>query len=792
MQQARPPHPGAFGALPPAVVEAVLERLARHELAALSTVCRAWAALPYAFVRALDVDCSTAGPAPPPAALPLCVALRELDASLPGVRSAWQPLAAQLLAARLPALRVLRVRHSSGLGGDDVRQLKAILAAQGPACKLHLAVTDRASLLALLGELPVPGLEALDLNVPTLPEGAAELLERAAAAQAAGGGAALRVGVWVCDWGGCSGLSVAEALHLHRRLGAAGCCTLGGLEAVGCAGAADIERLSELTGLRQLGVSIKRATAASGAAAAAGAASPAPSSSGGDGGPLAALMPLRGTLERLTIQGSLPPAPAPAALGAPAPPLAALTGLTKLVLAKQWGAALPVAPIAALTRLRELVVERMRLAHAAELACLGALAELRVLSLTLTVGAAELVDQARRGAWQLAAPPRSVQRGLEDCVRGLAVSTDRGGSAGAACSCCCGGGADGGGGDRGGEQLVAGAPGQGAAHATELLREVAGCPASADADSPALLDWRWLVQLSRLEVAWLHVPHVELAALPPSLTELDAQQPHELMPACVTCTPPGAAWLPRLRRAVLPRVLPPGAAAGGDDNESAGDGDAPAVLHGNAALLLRLALGAPALRELELVQWAVPPRAVCAAAAVLPRLRSLSLMEPERQPAAAAAAELRAALPASPSDVLPRGSRLVLTLSGEVHQPVVAGAASVEVFYWGVPVLTASDTLCAGGGTGGRALQAAAQQPLALDAHGRGASGPGGWRPGRRGGAAGDGATCALAPGPLVLTHEAALPAIAPSGRYSMRLSAADAVTGAPLMCVDVWFRISG
>lgn len=64
----------------------------------------------------------------------------------------------------------------------------------------------------------------------------------------------------------------------------------------------------------------------------------------------------------------------------------------------------------------------------------------------------------------------------------------------------------------------------------------------------------------------LQVPHLDLACLPDSIIELDAQQPHNFTQVSITCcwattsnsggTSSGRFWLPNLRRLVLPRTLP--------------------------------------------------------------------------------------------------------------------------------------------------------------------------------------------------------------------------------------------
>jgi hypothetical protein len=196
------------------------------------------------------------------------------------------------------------------------------------------------------------------------------------------------------------------------------------------------------------------------------------------------------------------------------------------------------------------------------------------------------------------------------------------------------------------------------------------------------LDWRWLRHLQQLQVAWLQVPHLDLAYLPASLTELDVQQPHDLTPVSITCSSSSSrrasgthgsssnsssdVWLPNLKRLVLPRTLQiiraaawktrcafsndseadndlqaageahsSNSPAAGDSSEASDasddsdeDDDDLLQLHYNALLLLELAAGCPELHELQLVQWELPPAAVLAAARQLRYLKLLSLRQP--------------------------------------------------------------------------------------------------------------------------------------------------------------------
>jgi hypothetical protein len=157
---------------------------------------------------------------------------------------------------------------------------------------------------------------------------------------------------------------------------------------------------------------------------------------------------------------------------------------------------------------------------------------------------------------------------------------------------------------------------------------------------------------------------LDLTCLPSSLVELDAQQPRDLTRVSITCSHIRGINLPRLQHLVLPHLLQPaqqprmqGAHAGSlqdpleptsmasgnksrddADTEADSDGDsgsgsegAAADLqhHWEAAVLLSLALGAPELKDLELVQWQPPSAYVVAAAQSFPWLKLLSVVGPD-------------------------------------------------------------------------------------------------------------------------------------------------------------------
>lgn len=176
----------------------------------------------------------------------------------------------------------------------------------------------------------------------------------------------------------------------------------------------------------------------------------------------------------------------------------------------------------------------------------------------------------------------------------------------------------------------------------------------------------------------MQVPHVELSCLPPSLIELDAQQPHDLTAVSITCSgsrqsSTGSLNLPNLKRLVLPRTLQVSeqqavnamhlmtkedAAAAAepvtdnlDDQDVHGNEECVSVsefsegwsshssssydesadnllqLHHNAVLLLNLSLGCFELRDLQLVQWQLPVPAVVAAAQHVRHLKVISIAQ---------------------------------------------------------------------------------------------------------------------------------------------------------------------
>jgi hypothetical protein len=79
---------------------------------------------------------------------------------------------------------------------------------------------------------------------------------------------------------------------------------------------------------------------------------------------------------------------------------------------------------------------------------------------------------------------------------------------------------------------------------------------------------------------------------------------------------------------------------------------------------------------------------------------------------------------------------------------------TATVYYWGVPVYTQQGQLCNSSDSG-------------IDVN------------------------CPISPGPVSMAYHGHLPDSAPPGRYSLRIMAADAGSGATLMCVDAWFGVS-
>jgi hypothetical protein len=592
----------------------------------------------------------------------------------------WPVLAAALCRHRLPALRELHLQHSSQTDAAQLVQLRSILQVhvcvwraagwfgvaagphpclhcscpalaqvQGPGCALHLALTDKASLQALLPLLPIQGLASLELNVPFLADGMDALLLRAATIQASAlhdcddssqqhqqHYQRLCVSVWVCAWSGCPGVALQDALHLHTRLQQVPRCVMTGCEAIKVANAADVAALQQLAGLEALGIVFVGKQQQHYAVAA--------EDGGEDAGSMAAglaaaLRAGSSGLRQLNLRGS-PSCGWGLAPGLAQHPLAGLTSITKLSLLKDFSPQpLPLQEVAQLVQLQELALERVQLGSCDELACLGALTSLRVLSLVLTVQADELLDSQGPASqpWEEQAAAEAVA----DSLGQLALRR------GDACWCCR-------------RVFDAGAC------AADLHAQVCACSAGVTT-SPALIQWDWMRRLSRLETAWLQVrgwvsclclslplpvfacccsecasahrsplltrpptqvPHIDLACLPSSLVELDAQQPHDAATCSITCDARGVC-LPNLRLLVLPRPLVQGAAGGNDedsDEETDSDSDeALAVrLHHEAGLLLAIVGGCAQLRELELMQWAPPPAALLAAATELADLRRLS------------------------------------------------------------------------------------------------------------------------------------------------------------------------
>lgn len=172
---------------------------------------------------------------------------------------------------------------------------------QGPSCHLYLALTDKASLQSLLDLLPIQGLAHLDFNVPYLPEGAADLLAQAVVLQASSSSTqqqcryakpmsvgpqqgqlpqpqqqlmqnahqqvpqqhAFSIGVWVCCWGGCSGLELGAAQNIYQRLRASGC-ILHGCESINCRSTSDVVQLAGFEGLKALGFNYNKSSGGAG------------------------------------------------------------------------------------------------------------------------------------------------------------------------------------------------------------------------------------------------------------------------------------------------------------------------------------------------------------------------------------------------------------------------------------------------------------------------------------------------------------------------------------------------
>lgn len=155
-----------------------------------------------------------------------------------------------------------------------------------------------------------------------------------------------------------------------------------------------------------------------------------------------------------------------------------------------------------------------------------------------------------------------------------------------------------------------------------------------------------------------------------------------------------------------------------------------------------------------------------------------------------------------PSSVVPPGGQLSIVVDGTNTQQVTAGVATVTVWYYGVRVLSASDTLCPAAATQAAApvtqsvshrklmAPSSSQVSAATSSSSSWSSQSKMWQHYAHMQTMPNDGTCTLAAGPLHMTHTATLPGIAPRGSYSMRLAAADMVTGSQIMCLDVWFKV--
>lgn len=126
----------------------------------------------------------------------------------------------------------------------------------------------------------------LDLNVPYLPEGAADLLTQAARTHIQdrdkqqqqqhqqcnqhweeqqqplqqhmeqqhhqNGQQQFSIGVWVCCWGGCPGLDLQAAAHIYQQLQAAGC-QMHSCESINCSSSSDVRQLAHFQGMKAVG-----------------------------------------------------------------------------------------------------------------------------------------------------------------------------------------------------------------------------------------------------------------------------------------------------------------------------------------------------------------------------------------------------------------------------------------------------------------------------------------------------------------------------------------------------------
>ena len=403
-------------------------------------------------------------------------------------------------------------------------------------------------------------------------------------------------GLWVCCWGGCSGLPLEAAQELHAQLTSRlGPNCLLGLESINCRQRDQALQLARFQGVTSLGFNFPVVSHeewlrgseepwGSGGVAAAGGFRGLGGGGGGvlegledwgsgQGFDLRPLQCLGFALRQLSICGAPkegwgPPVSGELALGS-------LTQLTKLSLRKDWGdSPLGLGGVAMLTQLRELHLER-GVFRDSELAGLSALTQLTLLYLVIRpkeAGADNPVLQNAELAAAFGADVYDLEGEEEDLVKGdiEAVSSI--------------------------QQL-----------GRFRKREILAC-LGIDWGPPLEMNTSWLKPLTNLSTAWLEVPSLNLAHLPTSLRELDAQKYSDADVTRVTCT--AALELPQLRQLSLPRHA---------DGQTRGQ---------RAAVVEAVAAGCPLLQKLDLLGWELPARSVGRAVADLPWLQLLGMKQP--------------------------------------------------------------------------------------------------------------------------------------------------------------------
>eukprot|EP00775_Hariotina_reticulata_P010542 gene10542-10702_t len=254
---------------------------------------------------------------------------------------------------------------------------------------------------------------------------------------------------------------------------------------------------------------------------------------------------------------------------------------------------------------------------------------------------------------------------------------------------------------------------------------------SMDIDSPVLLDWSWLKQLQQLEVARLTVPHLDLACLPSSLVELDVQQRQD-------------------RPEVSPTIT-------GGSGFVDGPGSSHSYTCGSSSTGSGARVHLPRLKKLTLPRPLVVARRRLSTAE--DTISCSAAVEDDDDGGGGGGSDGDKVEGMMDHEILWMHQSCLLLLALAAGCPELR---SLDLLQWQLPtgiVLAAVNrlqylswlSLCQPDTVAGEELK------LHLAA---------------------------------MLEHAASLPSIAPRGSYSMRLQAADVLTGQELFCLDVWFRI--